>query len=49
MNARALALMLNDVGVNVDCLPMLDVRQPGAADIVGDYETVWRRLKPSTS
>jgi beta-N-acetylhexosaminidase len=35
-NARALALMLNEVGVNVDCLPMLDVRQPGATDIVGD-------------
>ena len=30
------ALMLNEVGVNVDCLPMLDVRQPGATDIVGD-------------
>ena len=36
VNARALALMLNEVGVNVDCLPMLDVRQPGATDIVGD-------------
>ena len=36
VNARALALMLNEVGVNVDCLPMLDVRQPGADDIVGD-------------
>ena len=36
VNARALALMLAEVGVNVDCLPMLDVRQPGASDIVGD-------------
>ena len=27
-NARALGLMLGEVGVNVDCLPMLDVRQP---------------------
>ena len=36
MNARALALVLNEVGVNVDCLPVLDVRQPGATDIVGD-------------
>ena len=35
-NARALGLLLNEVGVNVDCLPMLDVRQPGATDIVGD-------------
>jgi beta-N-acetylhexosaminidase len=36
VNARALGLMLHEVGVNVDCLPMLDVRQPGATDIVGD-------------
>lgn len=36
VNARALGLMLNEVGVNIDCLPMLDVRQPGATDIVGD-------------
>jgi len=35
-NARALGLMLAEAGVNVDCLPMLDVRQPGASDIVGD-------------
>ena len=36
VNARALGLMLNEAGVNVNCLPMLDVRQPGATDIVGD-------------
>ena len=36
VNARALGLMLTEVGVTVDCLPMLDVRQPGATDIVGD-------------
>jgi beta-N-acetylhexosaminidase len=36
VNARALGLMLHEVGVNIDCLPMLDVRQPGATDIVGD-------------
>ena len=36
VNARALALMLRSAGVNVDCLPLLDVRQPGAHDIVGD-------------
>jgi beta-N-acetylhexosaminidase len=35
-NARALGLMLRSVGVNVDALPLLDVRQPGAADIIGD-------------
>jgi beta-N-acetylhexosaminidase len=36
VNARALALSLNEVGINVDCLPVLDVRQPGATEIVGD-------------
>ena len=36
VNARALGLMLNEVGININCLPMLDVRQPGATDIVGD-------------
>lgn len=35
-NAEALALMLVDVGINVDLLPLLDVRQPGAHDIIGD-------------
>ncbi len=36
VNARALGLMLNEAGVTINCLPMLDVRQPGATDIVGD-------------
>jgi beta-N-acetylhexosaminidase len=35
-NARALALTLSEVGITVDCLPLLDVRQPGAHDIIGD-------------
>ena len=35
-NARAIALMLRTVGVNVDALPLLDVRQEGATDIIGD-------------
>ena len=35
-NARALGLMLRAVGVNVDALPLLDVRQEGASDIIGD-------------
>jgi beta-N-acetylhexosaminidase len=35
-NARALGLMLRSVGINVDALPLLDVRQPGASDIIGD-------------
>ena len=36
LNARALGLMLRDVGITVDALPVLDVRQEGADEIVGD-------------
>ncbi len=36
LNAEALALMLGEVGINVDCLPLLDVRQPGSHDVIGD-------------
>jgi beta-N-acetylhexosaminidase len=35
-NARALGLMLRSVGINVDAMPLLDVRQEGASDIIGD-------------
>ena len=35
-NAQAIAMMLVEVGINVNCLPLLDVRQPGAHDIIGD-------------
>jgi beta-N-acetylhexosaminidase len=35
-NARGLALMLRACGINVNCLPLLDVRQEGASDIIGD-------------
>jgi len=35
-NSQALGAMLREVGINVDCLPLLDVRQPGAHDIIGD-------------
>ena len=35
-NARAIALQLRDVGINVNALPLLDVRQEGASDIIGD-------------
>ena len=35
-NALALALSLAEVGITVDCLPLLDVRQPGANDVIGD-------------
>lgn len=36
VNAQAIALTLAEAGVNVDCLPLLDVRHEGAHDIVGD-------------
>ncbi|TMJ18511.1 MAG: beta-N-acetylhexosaminidase [Alphaproteobacteria bacterium] len=36
VNAEALAVMLAEVGINVDCLPLLDVRQEGAHDVIGD-------------
>jgi beta-N-acetylhexosaminidase len=35
-NAHALAIDLADAGISVDCLPLLDVRQPGAHDVIGD-------------
>lgn len=35
-NAHAIALVLAEAGINVDCLPVLDVRQEGASEIVGD-------------
>jgi beta-N-acetylhexosaminidase len=35
-NATALALMLADVGVNVDCLPLLDVRVAETHPAIGD-------------
>lgn len=36
VNARALAAVLSRAGLNVDCLPLLDVRQPEADEIIGD-------------
>ena len=36
LNAEATALMLSECGVTVDCWPLLDVRHPGAHDIIGD-------------
>jgi beta-N-acetylhexosaminidase len=35
-NAEALGLDLAEVGVTVDYLPLLDVRQPGTHDVIGD-------------
>lgn len=36
LNAHALGLDLAQAGISVDCLPLLDVRQPGAHDVIGD-------------
>ncbi|MET0250525.1 MAG: beta-N-acetylhexosaminidase [Sphingobium sp.] len=35
-NARAIASTLREMGITVDALPLLDVRQEGASDIMGD-------------
>ncbi len=35
-NAHALALMLAEVGVNVDALPLLDVVRPETSNVIGD-------------
>ncbi len=35
-NARAIAATLREVGVNVDALPLLDLRLDGQSDIIGD-------------
>ncbi len=35
-NAQAIAATLHECGVSVDALPLLDVRQEGASDIMGD-------------
>jgi beta-N-acetylhexosaminidase len=36
VNAEALGIDLAEVGITVDYLPLLDVRQPGAHDVIGD-------------
>jgi beta-N-acetylhexosaminidase len=36
LNARLIAHDLISLGINVDCLPVLDVPAPGAHDIIGD-------------
>ncbi len=35
-NGQALGQMLSEVGVTVDCAPLLDVRQPEVTDAIGD-------------
>lgn len=36
VNAHAMALELATMGITMDCHPPLDVRQPGAHDVIGD-------------
>ena len=36
VNAEALGLELAEAGITLDCHPPLDVRQPGAHDVIGD-------------
>jgi beta-N-acetylhexosaminidase len=36
LNARMLAADLADLGITVDCAPVLDVPQPGAHEVIGD-------------
>jgi beta-N-acetylhexosaminidase len=36
LGARLLAHDLTSLGVNVDCMPVLDVPEPGAHDVIGD-------------
>ncbi|ESQ76360.1 beta-N-acetylhexosaminidase [Asticcacaulis sp. AC402] len=36
LGARLMANDLYELGINVDCVPVLDVPQPGAHDIIGD-------------
>lgn len=35
-NAEAIGHDLAEAGISVDCVPLLDVRQPGAHDVIGD-------------
>ena len=36
LNAQAIAVTLTEVGITVDCHPLLDVRQPDADNVIGD-------------
>lgn len=36
LGARLIAHDLRELGINVDCVPVLDVPEPGAHDIIGD-------------
>ncbi len=44
-NAHALGLMLAEIGINVDCAPVLDVRQRGTHDALGDRAMGYEPLR----
>jgi len=36
LNARLIAAELHDLGISVDCVPLLDIAVPGAHEVIGD-------------
>ena len=46
LGARLLAHDLRELGITVDCVPVLDVPVPGAHDIIGDraYGSAWQQI-----
>jgi beta-N-acetylhexosaminidase len=36
VNAQAIATLLGEVGINTDCLPVLDIRRESTHDVIGD-------------
>ena len=36
LNARLIAADLYDLGISINCVPVLDIPQPGSSDVVGD-------------
>ncbi|MGE5768468.1 MAG: beta-N-acetylhexosaminidase [Bacteroidota bacterium] len=36
LNTQLIALELTDLGIDVDCVPLLDLQFPGAHDVIGD-------------
>ena len=47
-NAHAIALTLAECGINVDALPLLDVRRPEGSDIIGDRSLGAEPIRVST-
>jgi len=47
--ARLIAEDLRESGINIDCLPVLDVPQPGAHDVIGDRAYSFNALEVAAS